>query len=320
MFNFIIGSRGNGKTYGFKKLALDAFFQSGEQFVYMRRSQVELMDAQSTFMDDIADKYPGWEFKMEKDRLLVSPVPENQKESRIWSVVGRFIYLSNAKRKKSVSYSKVSQICFDEFLADKYLNDEVTLFLNAYDTIARMRDVKCYFVANSVSIYNPYFMYFNLNLPNTKNGIKRIKQDIVIELVMDEKYKEARRNSRFGKIIDGTSYGDFSTENKFVDDDKTFIAKKSQKSHYYCTVYVDDDPYALYYDSETKLIYISRNVNEECPRKVFYRSEIKSLKTVYARHPYDPLKFLLISYQEKLVRFETVECEKVFKQILARLL
>lgn len=42
LFNFIIGARGVGKSYGAKKLAIQNFLKKGKQFVYVRRYKEEL--------------------------------------------------------------------------------------------------------------------------------------------------------------------------------------------------------------------------------------------------------------------------------------
>ena len=41
LFNFIIGNRGGGKTYGAKEWAIDNFIKTGEQFGYIRRYYIE---------------------------------------------------------------------------------------------------------------------------------------------------------------------------------------------------------------------------------------------------------------------------------------
>ena len=46
-------------------------------------------------------------------------------------------------------------------------------------------------------------------------------------MVKDNEYIEAKRKTRFGKIIDGTEYGQYSIENEFLRDNETFIEKKS---------------------------------------------------------------------------------------------
>ena len=41
VFNFIIGGRGIGKTYGAKKIAIDTYLETGKQFIYLRRYKSE---------------------------------------------------------------------------------------------------------------------------------------------------------------------------------------------------------------------------------------------------------------------------------------
>ena len=42
LFNFVVGSRGCGKTYGFKKWAAEDFIKNGNQFIYIRRYKTEM--------------------------------------------------------------------------------------------------------------------------------------------------------------------------------------------------------------------------------------------------------------------------------------
>ena len=42
LFNFIIGNRGGGKTYGMKNYVINKFIKKGEQFIYLRRYKTEV--------------------------------------------------------------------------------------------------------------------------------------------------------------------------------------------------------------------------------------------------------------------------------------
>ena len=53
LFNFIVGSRGTGKTYGAKKLAIKRFLEKGHQFVYLRRFKEELDETAESYFNDI---------------------------------------------------------------------------------------------------------------------------------------------------------------------------------------------------------------------------------------------------------------------------
>ena len=52
LFNFIVGDRGVGKTYGCKKWAIEDFLKTGAQFIYLRRYQTEFKRT-NKFFDDI---------------------------------------------------------------------------------------------------------------------------------------------------------------------------------------------------------------------------------------------------------------------------
>ena len=59
LYNFVIGARGCGKTYGCKKTVIRNFLRRGEQFVYLRRYETEMPAAQMlNFFDDIGEEFP----------------------------------------------------------------------------------------------------------------------------------------------------------------------------------------------------------------------------------------------------------------------
>ena len=107
LFNFIVGNRGGGKTYGFKKYAIQKFLKTGKQFVYIRRYKDELKNCKK-FFDDIVGEFPEIEFKVHNHVAYI-----DGKEA------GYFIVLSTAKIQKSTAFPDVETICYDEFILDK---------------------------------------------------------------------------------------------------------------------------------------------------------------------------------------------------------
>lgn len=219
LFNFIIGNRGGGKTYWSKSWAVRDFLKTGSQFIYVRRYKAELKKNKQFFNDLIVNnEFDGVKFDVKGMNYFI-----NDKQA------GTALSLSTSKIEKSTAFPKVNKIIFDEFIIDKgvyhYLSDEVINFLELYETVARMRDVKVFFLSNAITTVNPYFLYFDIKLPYGKNIYK--KNDILLELVQDSEFIESKKQTRFGKIIEGTQYADYSINNKFLRDDKTFIEKKS---------------------------------------------------------------------------------------------
>ena len=75
------------------------------------------------------------------------------------------------------------------------------IFLNLIETIARMRDIKVFMLANPANIYtNPYFLYFGLSLP-FNNDIKLFKDNLILlQYMKNEEYREEKRKTKYRKF------------------------------------------------------------------------------------------------------------------------
>ena len=158
--HFLHGERGVGKTYGISKFVIKQFLKDGSQFAYIRRYKTELKEAVPNFFDAIiANK----EFP---NHTLSSHGHTFKCDNK---TCGYAMTLSTAQTLKSSNFNNVKYIIFDEYLIEEgqhhYLQNEVPNFLGLIETIARMRDVKIFLLANAVSSTNPYFLYFDLHLP-----------------------------------------------------------------------------------------------------------------------------------------------------------
>lgn len=308
LFNFILGARGTGKTYCKKDDVISAFLKTGEQFVYMRRYKEEFRHIEK-FFDDIENKYADHSFKYYQGTFYIDSKP-----------AGYTMPLSTAKMCKSVSYEKVSSIIFDEFIIDKgfirYLPDEVTNFLEAYSTIARLRDVKVWFLSNAISITNPYFLYFGIDLPYGSNF--RIKDDILIELVEDDEHSEAARQTRFGKLIKNTEYGAYAIDNKFLRDTAFFVGKKPLTASYRFSILYRGNKYGVWRDSVSGCYYFSSDVDPSGLLSYSVTLDDHQPNTVLLKgHGSSLFDRFIKSYKEGYVRFESINlkniCQDIFK-------
>ena len=199
LFNFVVGNRGCGKSYWAKKWAIRDFLKNGKQFIYLRRFDTEHAGIKKYF-DDIEanEEFPGVEFSVSKQNILKINGMD----------AGYPLALTKAKIQKSVSFPDVNKIIFDEFLLDKgyqhYLPDECVAFLELYETVARMREVTVMFLSNSISTVNPYFIYFDIQLPYNSNIYKR--GDILLQVVRDDEFVEAKKQGGLNNDWDLTSH------------------------------------------------------------------------------------------------------------------
>ena len=258
LFNFVVGSRGVGKTFWFKEWAIKDFLKTGSQFVYLRRYDTEFEKGKKEkFFDDIVDKFPKHKFEIKGYLAYIDD-----------KIAGQFMALSKAKIEKSTPFPKVNKIGYDEFILDKgvyhYIPDEVTNFLELYSTIARARNnVRVFFLSNAITITNIYFLYFGIRIDG-KTEFYKIKKDLLVQMVKEPEFQEMMKKTRFGQLIDGTNYGDYAIDNNFLRDNNTFLEKKTGKAKHYFILKYNGAKYGVWVDYSVGKYFVSNDIDESC--------------------------------------------------------
>lgn len=259
LINMVIGNRGGGKTFEFKRWAIDDFKKRGKQFIYLRRYKTELEKDNNikNFFADIKFKYPNDEFEVKGGRFYING-----------QVAGYYISLSTAITKKSVSFPEVNKLCYDEFIIDKgnyhYLANEVKQFLDFLETVFRTRDDwRAVLLANAISVINPYFLYFNISPDLSKRFNKR--GDVLVELYTNQDFINMKKNTRFGKLIENTEYGAYAIENIFTNDNYEFIEDKTDNAKYYCTLTYKNKDIGVWCDFKEGLFFITNKIDLSYP-------------------------------------------------------
>jgi hypothetical protein len=240
-FNFLVGSRGLGKTYGAKLKALRKAIKSGEQFIYMRRYKEELQTSAKTFFADIEHEFPAYDFRTDGWQAEMASVDTRDEKKRAWKIIGFFIPLSRAQAMKSVSFPSVTTIIYDEFIIEKgmthYLPNEAEAFQNFYSTVDRWKDkTKVFFLANSVSIMNPYFLAYSIK-PDEVGELFTFGEGFGLCHFVDAKdFSGEVYQTKFGKFIQGTDYADYAVTSEFKDNGDNLIRQKSADAKYNYTI------------------------------------------------------------------------------------
>lgn len=228
LLNFIIGERGVGKTFGITDFVTSKFIKDKSEFAFIRRYKSELKEVVPNFFDSIKsqEKYKDVKLYSKGDKFYCND-----------KICGYSMTLSTAQKLKSVNFPNVKYIIFDEFIIEEgqrtyYLKNEVFVFLNLIETIARMRDVNIFLLGNAGSSINPYFLYFDLTLPYNSD-IKLFKDNtILLQYIKNEEYRQAKKETNFGKLVAHTSFDDYAINNNFINDNKNFIEKKKATSKF----------------------------------------------------------------------------------------
>lgn len=258
LLNFVIGERGVGKSFSFKNYCVQDYIKNGNQFIYLRRYKEELQLACSSFFKDLqaAGFYKDHEFNVKGSKNLTQFYMDGE-------VIGYGIALSVSNILKSTAFPAVKTIVFDEFILDtgiyRYLKNEVSKMLDVIETTFRLNDGRVFFLGNAISIDNPYFNYFDLDLPYNSE-FKLFKDGLIaVNYIKNIEYREKKRETRFGRLIAGTSYGNYAIDNEMLRDDKTFIEKKGVNPHFWHSLYVNGTKYGVWHNVQNGRLYISED-------------------------------------------------------------
>lgn len=194
-------------------------------------------------------------------------------------------------------------------------------FCGLIETISRLEDMRFFLLANSVSVNNPYFIYFKLDLPyNTdiklyKNGL------LLLQYMYNEDYRNKKKETKFGQLVAGTNYEKYAIYNKFNHMDESFIDRKTGNSKFAFTLIYKKNKLGVWIDWTTNRFYISKDyykngfeysctLEDQQPNRIFVKMAKKSFS----------FKLLLEAFQNGLVYYENKKIKElsidIFKMLI----
>ena len=216
----IDGGRGIGKTTSaFIKAILNS--NKGEEFIYLRRYKPEIKDFVN--QDSLSPIVDGIRYRGDGTGGYMCYYEDHK--------VGNLIALSTSRSYKSVDFSKVTLIIFDEAFVKqgtsyRYLKGEVIMLLEFISTVVRTRtNVKVILFGNNEDMFSPYHSYFNIPAFATIYIDK--EHGIYCEHAKNsEALMQLEKQTGLHKLIKDTSYGDYHYENKLINEERVIIASK----------------------------------------------------------------------------------------------
>ena len=316
LFNFVIGQRGVGKTYCLKATAINNFIKKGERCAWLMRykTEIDAITDASKFFDDVLARYPDYEFKIEGGTGFIKGGDFEE-----WCRFISFKALSESSL-KAISDPTVSIMVFDEFIplpGIHYLKNEVERFLEYYLTISRGRDVKCYFLANNVAAASPYFSYFGVHMP--EEGELTLADEIAIENVKNDPYKEAMHKTRFGNLVKGTHYEKYSINNESFEDVATFITDRPKNARCIVQLLTSMGPLYLWIAQPSSL-HISSRGDPTC---ISWAMDEKSHKENTQRMDFAgtyATRLIKSAYRQGMLFFDSPETKSTFFAVCGSLL
>lgn len=314
IFNFVLSNRGGGKTYHFTRWAIDDFKKNKNMAVWVRRYQTEIdeMLLNGKFFDAVRDQYPGDELTIEGNIGYIN------KEPFVY-----FIALSTSRQLKSNNYPTVNKIIYDEFIIDKgritYIKNEPEVFLDLFETVARLRDnVRAVFLANCVTVVNPYFTFFHIH-PDAGKRFNVYPRGIAVEFFTDAEFIAAKKKTRFGQLINGTRYYDYSVENKWLNDNDIFIEPKPKDGcQFLMGLKYNGQMFGFWVNYSKGHIYVNRQFDPSwyglyCLTKEDHEPNLLLIKNLRSnRH----MQMIIFAYENSLLRFEDMEVKSLMYEVL----
>lgn len=320
MVNFVMGERGNGKSFDAKKRMIKNFINKGEQSVYVRRRQTDIDEVKDVFFDDLLEHFPNLEFKVDGKYGYI-----NGEKAII------FMALSTSLKKKSSPFPKVTLIVFDEYIEPSfknpgYLKNDMFFLLEMINTIVRKRDNwKLLIIGNVLSFVNPFFSMYNIQIKDTKKRFHKFEKDvddgthlICIELTDTPEFRESYSKTKFAKLIKHTSYGGYAMGGQAYEDNSDYILDERKGTHIFiCSLYSMNMEVGLWYNEQCN-VYCDDIIESDSKKRYYIFDEdmkeslinIKSLRNTWRARQ------IIENYREGKMYYKNQEIKKFMMNII----
>lgn len=312
-FNFIVGGRATGKTYG----ALLTAYRQNIRFILMRRTQTQCdlinkpeFNPYKAINTDIERNITVKSISKYNSKII-EETEENEK------IIGYTCALSTISNMRGFDASDVSLLIYDEFIPEKHersLKNEGTAFLNAYETINRNRELKGFdpvqvlCLANAFNIANPIFLELGLvgRCEKMKNSGQELYIDkergILIVMLYKSKISKAKADTALYKLSSG-SYSEMALSNDFIYNSNDNI-KSLPLTEYklICTV----GEISIYRHKSKRVYYISEHRTGSAP---IYKSDEVNLMRYRKNHGI----ILYSAYMRNNITFENMLTKSLFE-------
>lgn len=315
-------NRTGGKTTYFGRYCINRFKNHGEKFALLYRFGYELDDCADKFFKDIGRLFFN-------DSIMTS----KRKAKGVYHELflddescGYAIALNYADQIKKMShlFSDVTRILFDEFQSETnhYCDNEVEKLLSLHTSIARGQGEQTRFVpvimlGNAVTIINPYYVELGISerLNDQTNFLKG--DGFVLEQGYVDSASEAMKDSGFNRAFSRNKYVAYSSENIYLNDNKTFVEKPSGSNRYLATLRYKGTDYALREYAQAGVIYCDDKADSTHQFKVTVTTDDHQINYVMLKRNDIFLSNMRYYFERGCFRFKDLRCKEAVLQALA---
>lgn len=316
LYNYIVGLRGRGKTFGVKQRCVNQFITRNNKFLWIRRYREEVKETKDSLFMDINKKYLntlGTYITNTGNNYYYNIPISSKKIEKIH--MGKIIYINQSQSLKSSFLEEVNTICYDEFIIEDnnhhYFTNEVSNLVSIINSTDRDRNfVRCFLLGNTVTQYNPYFENWNIQGLNKKQ-IYYTDFNPEVLVVYDSKSQASQKQTKLAKAIEGTKLARYVYEGDFIQDENDiFVSERPYYAKYQFTLIYNNVYYGVWYSYSEMKWWISEKYDKNY--KTIIAATGKDLKPnsmilKTSMH----IKYLKYAYSKGIVFYEN---QKVYKK------
>lgn len=324
-YNFMVGGRGIGKTYG----ALKYMVENDIKFVFMRRTQTQLDVVRN-------EKYHPFKKLNEDLGWDIHPITLTKYSSGLYHCeqdkngkwqpkegtepVGLMLALSTISNVRGFDATDRDVLIYDEFIPERHerpIKDEATAFFNAIETIQRNRELEgkepltvlC--LANANELANPLFIELRLvkkAMALIRKGIEfdiDRSRDCALYLFRDSKISEQKKNTALYRLTKGTTFQAMSIDNNFEDLVGVKVSSKNlQEYKPVCCI----GEICIYKHKSNKTYYVSMHKMGAPEEFTISEADVMRFRRKYT--------YLMDAYLFDNIDFEEYTCETLFRKYI----
>lgn len=313
-FNFLLGGRATGKTYG----ALKTLYQTDTRFMLMRRTQAQcdLINKPEFNPYKVICNDLGIDIRVRSiskyNSLIYEDFGDDAEKTLAYTCA-----LSTIANMRGFDASDCKVLLYDEFIPERHeraIKNEGSAFLNAYESINRNRELQGHdplqalCLANAFNIANAIFL--ELGLVGICERMKAKGQElyinrergILIVLLDKSRISQQKKDTALYRVAGG-AFAEMALANDFSYNDASDIKSRSLKEYrLLCSV----GEISIYKHKSERRYYISAHRTGTAPE---YKSDEVGLKRYQKNHGL----MLYSAYMRGNVQFENMLTKSLFE-------
>ena len=132
----------------------------------------------------------------------------------------------------------------------------------------------------------------------------------------NQQYREAKAQTKFGQLTEGTEYSKYANENSFRLDNNNFIEKKTGASKCSFGIKYKDNIYGVWFDFNEGKIFVSNDINTSQIFACTLHDHEPNTMMLSAIKDYNCWKIFIKNYKLGNVYYENIKIKNTIQELL----